>query len=110
MRAIKGYFSGIRRMLLPLGSLALLVVADGVVTNAVVNGGSAREANFMMAPLVGDGAFIALKAVGALLCALILWDIYRQRARLALLSTWCLAMAYAGIVFWNLSLLIQAHL
>jgi hypothetical protein len=57
---------------------------------------------------VGENAFIALKVVGALLCALILWDIYRRFPKLAVIATWCCVVIYGGIVLWNSSVFILA--
>ncbi len=91
-----------------LGSLILLVIGDGLLTKLLLDGGLAREGNPFLEPLVGDVGFIILKAAGALLCALILWDIYRHYPRLALIATWCSVATYAGVVLWNTSLFIRA--
>ena len=88
-----------------LGLLVVFVIGDGLITNYLVNGGFAREANPLLQPLVGDAGFIILKAVGALVCALILWDVSRRYRRLALVVTSGCVLAYAAIVFWNLGLL-----
>ena len=109
MKAVRSYFAGIHRMLHPLAVLVFLVVADGIVTNVLVNSGVAREGNPFLVSLVGDGSFVALKAVGAFFCALLLWDISRHRPRMAVISTSCLAVAYAGIVSWNLALLFTSQ-
>jgi len=109
MKAIRHYFNGIHRMIYPLVVLVFLVVADGGLTNVLVNSGAAREGNPFMVPLVGSGDFLVLKLAGALLCVFILWDIYRQRPKMAVISTSCLLVAYAGIVFWNLALLITSQ-
>ena len=87
-----------------LGLLILFVVLDGVLTNFLVDGGLAREGNPFLQPLVGDIGFIILKVVGALLCAFILWDIYRRFPRVAKIATWCFVAAYGVIVIWNSSL------
>jgi len=87
-----------------LGFLIIFVVSDGLLTNFLVNGGLAREGNPFLQPLVGDIGFIILKAAGALLCAVILWDVYRRFPRVALISTWCFVVFYGVIVIWNLSL------
>ena len=110
MKAVRHYFSGIRKMIYPLVVLVFLVVVDGGLTNILVNSGAVREGNPLLVPLVGGGEFLALKLVGALLCAFILWDIYRQRPKMARIGTSCLVAAYAGIVFWNLSLLLATQL
>ena len=87
-----------------LGSLVILVVSDGLLTNFLVNGGLAREGNPFLQTIVGDLGFIILKAVGVLLCAFILWDIYRRYPRLALVSTWYFVIGYGVIVLWNSAL------
>jgi hypothetical protein len=109
MKAIRHYFNGIHKMIYPLVVLIVLVVADGGLTNILVNSGAAQEGNPFLVSLVGSGNFLVLKSVGALLCAFILWDIYRQRPKMAVISTSCLLVAYAGIVFWNLALLLTSQ-
>lgn len=87
-----------------LGLLVILVVADGLLTRFLVDGGLAREGNPLLQSFVGENGFIILKAVGALLCALILWDIYRRYPKLALISTLCFVVFYSGILVWNSSM------
>ena len=89
-----------------LGVLIIFVVLDGFLTQGLINGGLAREGNPFLQPLVGDVGFIILKAAGALLCAFILWDIYRHFPRVAVIATWCFVAAYGVIVLWNSSLFI----
>ncbi len=91
-----------------IGLLILLVISDGLLTNLLIKDGLGREGNPFLQPIVGDVGFIVLKAVGVLLCAVILWDIYRRFPRLALVSTSCFVVFYAAIVFWNLSLFAMA--
>ena len=91
-----------------LGFLVVFVIADGLLTNLLVRDGLAREGNPFLQPLVGEAGFIVLKAVGVLLAALILWDIYRRFPRVALISTWGFVVFYGAIVLWNLSLLAGA--
>lgn len=87
-----------------IGLLILFVTVDGLVTNFLIQGGLAREGNPLLQPLVGDIGFLVLKLVGALVCAVLLWDIYRRFRKLALVSTWFFVFVYALIVLWNLSL------
>ena len=89
-----------------LSLLVALVIGDGLLTRFLIDGGMAREGNPILQPLVGENGFLVLKAAGALVCALILWDVYRRFPRLARIFTWCCVIAYAGIVIWNASLLI----
>jgi len=104
VKAITSYFGGIRRMRDLLATLVILVISDGVITQFLIRGGLAREGNPLLEPLVGTGGFLVVKVAGALICALIMWDIYRQWPKLALTSCSCLVVAYAGIVLWNLSI------
>ena len=87
-----------------LGLLILFVVGDGLLTQFLVNGGLAREGNPLLQSLVGENGFIALKAAGALLCAFILWDVYRRFPKIAVVVTWCCVVFYGGILLWNSSL------
>lgn len=87
-----------------LGVLIAFVVMDGLLTEFLIDGGRAREGNPFLQPLVGDVGFILLKAAGALLCAFILWDIYRRFPRVAVTATWVFVAAYGVIIIWNSSL------
>ena len=87
-----------------LSLLVIFVVSDGLVTNYLISNGLGREGNPLLQPLVGDIGFIILKIVGALLCAVILWDVSRRYRKLALITTSCGVVFYAVIVLWNLSL------
>ena len=89
-----------------LGILVLFVVLDGLLTRFLIDGGLAREGNPLLQRIVGENAFIGLKVIGALLCALILWDIYKRFPRLARVATWCCVIFYGGIVLWNSSFLL----
>ena len=92
-----------------LGALIALVVSDGLMSNFLIRDGLAREGNPFLKNLVGDGNFLVIKALAALLCALVLVDIYRQWPKLARGSTLCFVVLYAGIVLWNLCILFLTH-
>ena len=87
-----------------LSFLIVFVIADGLLTHFLIDGGIAREGNPFLQPLVGDIGFIILKAAGALICAFILWDIYRRFPKVAVIATWCFVVFYGVIVLWNSSL------
>ena len=87
-----------------LGVLVSFVVLDGLVTEFLIDGGLAREGNPFLEPLVGDIGFMILKVAGSLLCAFILWDIYRRFPRVAVVATWIAVAGYGGIIIWNTSL------
>ena len=91
-----------------LGLLIVFVISDGLITQLLIDGGLAREGNPFLQPLVGEVGFIILKVVGALLCAFILWDVYRHFPKVAIIATRCFVVAYGVIVLWNTSLFILA--
>lgn len=88
--------------------LIVLVTSDGLVTQFLIKGGLAREGNPFLEPIVGETGFLILKAVGALVCAVILWDIYKRFPKVALISTSTFVLFYGVIVLWNLSLFVLA--
>jgi hypothetical protein len=85
-----------------------MVVADGVLTNLLIQKGIAREANPFLVNIAGEHALIILKVVGVLACIGILWDIYRRSPRLAFWTSSVFLLVYACIVAWNLRLLLLA--
>ena len=86
-----------------LGLLIAFEILDGVLTHFLIRGGLAREGNPFLLSLVGETNFLILKVVGVLLCALILWDIYKRWPRVALTTTACFVTLYVVIVLWNAS-------
>ena len=87
-----------------LGLLVGFEVSDGLLTYFLIGHGLAREGNPFLLPIVGADNFLVLKVVAAILCALLLWDIYRRFPKLALIATSCFVAFYAAIVLWNLGL------
>jgi hypothetical protein len=59
-----------------------------------------------MMSFAGGWGFIIVKTVGVLLAALILWDIHRRSPRVAVWTASFFLLAYAGIVVWNIRLLL----
>lgn len=104
METVKSYFAGIHKVGYLLGALVVLIVLDGLITNFLVTNGLGREGNPFLQTLVGERSFLVIKVIGALLCALILWDIYKRRPRMARIASLCFVGLYAGIVSWNLSI------
>src|SRR4030042_2020672 len=106
MSKIKEYFSqaGRKKMAYLLAILISFVILDGVLTEYLIGGGMAREANPLLEPLVGETGFMLLKIFGALLCAFILWDVYRRFPRVGLVATWIAIAGYGALVLWNTSL------
>jgi hypothetical protein len=85
-------------------SLVSLVVLDGILTEYLVGGGLAREGNPFLEPLVGGTGFMLLKIVGSLLCAFILWDVYRHFPKVAVIAAWVFTIFYGVVVIWNTAL------
>jgi len=109
LHAIKGYFAGISRMRYPLITLVALVISDGLITQFLVIRGLGWEGNPFLQTFVGERSFLIIKVAAALTCAIILWDIYKVRPKMAWISTWCLVAAYSGIVGWNFSVFFNAQ-
>jgi len=91
-----------------LGLLVVFEISDGVLTHFLIKDGVAREGNPFLLPLVGETNFLIIKVVGGLLCAFILWDIYKRFPRVALIATSCFVAFYGIIVLWNLGVRILA--
>lgn len=83
-----------------------MVVADGALTNLLIQKGIAREGNLFLVGVAGERGLIILKVVGVFVCILILWDIYRRNARLAFWTSSIFLLIYVCIVAWNLCLLL----
>ena len=101
-KTIRGYFTGASRMKCLLGALIALVISDGVISYFGVSQGLAREGNPFLQTIVGERNFLLIKVAGALLGALILWDIHKTRPKMALISSYSFVGLYTGIVIWNL--------
>ena len=94
----------------PLGVLVALVVADGLITQFLITRGLGREGNPFLQDFIGEQSFLIIKIVGAILCAFILWDIYKRQPKMALISSLCFIALYVVIVGWNLSIFVAAHI
>jgi len=103
MKTVSAYFAGGRQMKYILLSLVVLVVSDGLISQFLIRYGLGHEGNPFLRTFVTEGNFLLLKVVGALLGALILWDIHRSRPRLALISSLVFVALYTGIVLWNVA-------
>lgn len=97
---------GKKKIIILLAILVVLVVTDGLMTQYLVPSGKASEANPFIEPLVGEPVFLMLKIVGALICAVILFDVHRRYPRLGIIATWLAVAGYSVIVLWNTSLVL----
>ena len=84
-----------------LVSMFSLVVADGIITKFLIDNGYADEYNPVLSGIVGTASFIPVKIAGALIAALLLWDIYKRHPNLAATGSICMVCLYCGIVYWN---------
>jgi hypothetical protein len=82
--------------------LVLLVIADGIISQYLTSQALGLEGNPILRTIIGSGDFLPLKAAGALLAALLLWDIYKRRPQVALVSSAMFVALYTGILYWNL--------
>lgn len=98
IRALVGADSVIRCL---LGAVVVLEVLDGLITYFLVGGGFGQEGNPLLVGLAGDVSLLPVKALGGLLCALLLWDAYKRRPKLGILTAWCAVALLGGIVVWN---------
>lgn len=99
-------FDGAYKIKILLASLVCTIVADGVITRYLVFKGYASEGNPLLGSWVGEDTFLTLKAMGGLLAALYLWNIYRRYPRLAIYCSSLFLVVYTCIVFWNLHILL----
>ena len=102
LKTFKDYFAGNHRIRALLGTLIALVVSDGLISNFLVKQRFGLEGNPFLQTWVGEEEFLFIKLAGALLVALILWDIHKQGSKLSFIITLCFVIAYTLIVFWNM--------
>jgi hypothetical protein len=103
METVRSRPIGIPRIGYILGLLIALVVSDGLITDFLVGSGVGRELNPLLHDLVGEGNFLLLKVAGALLSAIILWQMHKRRPNLVLTSSLFFVVLYTGIVYWNVA-------
>lgn len=77
------------------------MLLDTVATHFMVSRGFVSEGNPIMAVLLKSGQFVPFKVSGLLLCAVLLWMVYRRYPRLAVYSVLGSSLICAGILFWN---------
>jgi hypothetical protein len=82
--------------------LSALVMADGVITEFIINSGRGWESNPFMSGLLPTGWFLPVKMAGSLLVVLIMASVYRQQPKMAVVASWIFVAVYTGIVYWNI--------
>jgi len=98
----------LKKINIPLALLVLFIIMDALLTQYFVPSGKVNEANTFIAPLVGQPGFMIIKTVGALICAVLLWDVHRRFPKLGRIATWIAVVGYGAIVLWNASLVLLA--
>jgi len=79
-------------------------ISDGIITHLLVRSGLVREANPLVESLVREGNFLLLKVIGALLCVLILWCLYKRFRKVSLIATSSVVVFYGAVITWNLGI------
>ena len=102
LKTAKNYFAGSHQLRLLLGTLIVLVVADGLISKFLVTQRFGIEGNPLLRTWVGEDHFLVIKLLGVLLAALILWDIHKRHPKLAFMSTLFFVTSYTLILYWNL--------
>ena len=82
--------------------LFIFVVADGLITNYLVNNNLAREANYLLSDFAGTSSLIVMKIVGGLVVILIMWHISKKRYTVAKVASSLFVVSYGLIVSWNI--------
>jgi len=91
-----------RQMRFMLYSLFSLIVADGILSDFLVTQNLGREWNPFLKTLVGSEQLLLIKVCGALLVIIIMWNMYKKRPGMAVISSLCFLVLYTGIIYWNL--------
>jgi hypothetical protein len=89
--------------LLPI--VIILQITDGVLTYSSVGNHLAKEGNPLLQNIAGTGNFLLMKVIGALICALLLWLVYKRFPRISIIFTSCIVIFYSLILTWNLNIL-----
>ena len=79
-----------------------LIVADGILSDFLVSYNLGWEWNPLLKNTIGSDQFMLIKVCGALLVILLLWNIYRKRPGVAVISSLCSLVFYIAIIYWNL--------
>ena len=108
MKRVGDYFGGSHRIKYVIATLVVLVVTDGIFSQFLIRHGLAREGNPFLQTFVEQDNFPLIKLAAALLCALILWDIYKTRPRVAMASSLFFVGSYTVLVYWNLGIYLAA--
>jgi len=91
-----------RQMRYMLYVLFGLIVADGILSDFLVSHNLGWEWNPLLKNMMGGEQFMLIKVCGALLVMVLMWNIYRKRQGMAVISSLCSLVFYTAIIYWNL--------
>jgi phosphoglycerol transferase MdoB-like AlkP superfamily enzyme len=107
METIKAYISNrTYRIRILLGSLFAAIIADGIITNHLVHGNLAREANPFLEYWVVEDKLLFIKILGGLLAAIYIWNLHRRHPKLAISLSLLFLSGYTAIICWNILILV----
>ncbi len=86
-----------------------LVIADGLLSNFIVQMGVGKEGNPFIQSIVGQTSFISIKLLAALIGGLILWRVFSRHPKLGLVSIMFFVVLYTAILWWNLAIFFIAQ-
>jgi len=92
-------------LLISIGGFEIL---DGIVTHVLVGNNLVQEANPLMAPIVKQGGFLLFKVIGAILCVIILWYLYKRFPKVTLAATSSIFVFYMAVIIWNLQVVLSS--
>ena len=100
------YSVALRKIEYLLGTLLALVVADGIISQFLIEEGLGQEGNPFLKTLATDSNFLIIKMCGAIICVIILWNLAKRKPRLVLIFSSIVVFIYTAILLWNISIYI----
>ncbi|UCE98272.1 MAG: hypothetical protein JSV74_02805 [Dehalococcoidia bacterium] len=91
-----------------LCSLLALVVADGIISQFLIEEGLGREGNPLLKTIATNSDFLIIKMCGAVMSVIILWNMAKRNPKLVLISSTIFVLVYTVILFWNISIYIMS--
>jgi hypothetical protein len=101
----KKYYDPVIKSFIPM--LVILEIADGILTYSSVGNNLVREANPLLRNTAGTGTFLLTKITGALLCALLMWLVYKRFPKISIIASFSITMFYSLVLTWNLNILFK---
>ena len=96
-----------RRLLILLGLLLALFLADGVITRFLIDAGIATEGNPFLRAIVATDQFFWLKLAGGIIACLLLLDLYKRLGRPIYILTAVFVIIFNLIVGWNVAVAVM---